>query len=276
MALTIQIRDNFWDESSIPLEVDSVAIERLRELSLDEIKQTLIWQGKMQLELGEAFQISGSLSDSTIDWHGDLSRVHWIGAKQAGGRTRIHGSVGRHLGSQMTGGELEVIGDAGDFVGVEMTGGTIRVSGNAGNRVGARYPGSRFGMNRGSVFVGGNVGHGLGENMRRGNLVVSGNAGDAVGWNILAGTICVMGSTGENLGAGMVRGSIICGQPNEELLPTFLAGTQVEKVEWMRIFARWLDAQKLPMGGRLLENRYQHYSGDSLYGGRGEIWMAVA
>ncbi len=275
MPLTIQMRDDFWDRSSVPLEVDTFQIEQYRELSIDQISQAMIWQGKTKIEMGEAFKISGSLSDSIVIWQGNLSRVHWIGAKLSLGTIRVEGNAGRHVGSQMSGGEIIVQGNLSDFAGVEMSGGTIRVSGDAGHRVGARYPGSAYGMNRGSVFIEGSVGHGLGENMRRGTIVVGGDAGDLAGWNMLAGTICVAGDLGRHPGAGMVRGSIVCCSNNRpELLPTFSAGPRVATPEWMNILSRWLkDNQVVEFADNLLNASFQLYSGDRLYGGRGEIWL---
>lgn len=273
MALTLRIRDDFWDHSAVSLEVDSINLEQLRDLNTDEISRTLIWQGNTQIPLAEAFDVSGSLSDSCLVWQGELSRVHWIGAKLGSGSVRVDGSAGRHVGSQMSGGQIEVAQDVGDFAGVEMTGGTLRVGGNAGDRVGARYPGSDYGMNRGFISVAGNVGKGLGENMRRGTLLVQGNAGDAVGWNMLAGTICVMGTMGRFPGAGMVRGSVVCaGDRPSDILPTFLPGPVVAKPQWLRILARWLERQNLGQPG-LLEPQYRLLAGDLLYGGRGELWV---
>lgn len=276
MALKLQVREDFWNTSSMPLEVDGIRIHELAGLSIDEIKRAQIWQGKIKLELGEAFRISGSLSDRHIDWEGDLTRVNWIGFQHSVGSMSIRGDAGRHLGSQMSDGEIHVAGSVSDFAGVEMTGGLIRISGNGGNRIGARYPGSVHGMNRGSIFVDGNVGHGLGENMRRGTIVVGRNAGELVGWNMLAGTICVAGEVGRFAGAGMVRGSIVCGSTKQaELVPTFTAGPHVEAVGWMRVFVRWLKSQNVGCADQLLNARYQLYSGDSLYGGRGEFWQAL-
>lgn len=276
MALKLQIRDDFWRTSTVPLEVDSIQVSHLCQQSTDEINRTLIWQGKMNLELGEAFQVSGTLSDGCINWQGDLARVHWIGARHSGGVMTIQGNAGRHLGSQMSGGEIVVEGDVGDFAGVEMTGGRIRVSGNGGNRIGARYPGSTYGMNRGSIFVEGDVGCGLGENMRRGAIVVGGDAGDLVGWNMLAGTICVVGSMGRYAGAGMVRGTIVCHSGDEvELVPTFSQGPDVDAPEWMRLFAAWLRAEGNLVADQFLSTRYRLFSGDMLYGGRGEFWQAI-
>lgn len=276
MPLTIQICEDFWDRSFVPLEVDTFQIAQQLESSIDEIKRLRIWQGKTEIEFGEAFQITGSLSDCTAIWQGDLSRVHWIGAKHSTGTMQIEGSVGRHLGSQMTGGSITVRGDAGDFAGVEMSGGTLRILGNSGNRVGARYPGSTYGMNRGVIFISGNAGHGVGENMRRGTILVEGDVGDLAGWNMLAGTILVGGALGKFTGAGMVRGSILClGDEAADLLPTFTAGIEIEDPQWIRIFSRWLKDQNFDFPQSLFRTNYRLFSGDQLQGGRGEIWQAI-
>lgn len=272
MALSLQIHPDYAD-ASVPLEVDSVHIDQFRELSLDQIRRHRIWHGKVELDLAEAFHVSGDLSDGVLVWQGDLSRVHWIGAHQSSGTMHIEGNAGRHVGSQMSGGVINVNGSVSDFVGVQMTGGQIRISGDAGNRVGARYPGSQYGMNRGSILIEGSVGNGCGENMRRGTILVGGDAGEAAGWNMLAGTICVSGCLGPNTGAGMVRGSILCCGPSPNLLPTFVRGYEHSDLEWVNLMSVWINQQNWSPPNPLANRRFEHFSGDHLYGGRGEIWV---
>ena len=41
-----------------------------------------------------------------IEFEGNLSGVHWIGAHLRSGEVHVHGAAGRHIGSEMRGGEI--------------------------------------------------------------------------------------------------------------------------------------------------------------------------
>ena len=126
-------------------------------------------------------------------------------------------------------------------------------------------------MNRGQIFVKGNVGKGLGENMRRGTIWVGGDADDLTGWNMLAGTIWVNGNAGRHCGAGMVRGTILC-NGGSELLPTFQIGNLETQPTWLCVLVNWLKGEQLPV---TLSPCYQVFHGDQLYGGRGEVLLGA-
>ena len=118
MPLTIRVRES----SSIPLEVDTVRLDTVREQSADEVKRTLIQRGNQQVELGDFFDVDGSaVDDETLVWAGDCSRVKLIGEKLAGGYVRVEGDAGMHLGAEMTGGEIVVTGNSGDWTGAETS-----------------------------------------------------------------------------------------------------------------------------------------------------------
>ena len=154
-----------------------------------------------------------------------------------------------------------------------MTGGSISVAGDAGDCVGGHYPGSKFGMNRGSILISGNVGKGLGQAMRRGTIAVGGNAGELAGWNMLAGTITVLGQCGAHVGAGMKRGTIaVAGGSTSPLLPTFSAGG-CYRVPVLTMLANWLKQQRLPNDVSVLNSVFQEFNGDQLNGGRGEVLL---
>ena len=132
-------------------------------------------------------------------------------------------------------------------------------------------------MNRGSIFVQGNVGRGLGQSMRRGTLVVGGSAGDLAGWNMLAGTIVVLGGCGVHPGAGMSRGTIVLGQANEsQLLPTFSKGG-LYRVSVLNMLANWLEGQEFQTNSQkfasILRGQFTEFNGDQLKGGRGEVFI---
>jgi formylmethanofuran dehydrogenase subunit C len=261
-------------ETTIPIEVQGITPDRLQGNSPEQIARLPIWHGRRKLELGELFQIDGSMDDSmTIIWEGNLRPVHWIGSGLACGKIQIQSDAGRHIGSQMSGGEIFVNGDVSDFLGVEMTGGKIRIAGNAGDWVGGNYPGSKTGMNRGSILVDGDAGKGAGQAMRRGTIAIGGKVGELVGWNMLAGTILVFGDCGANPGAGMTRGTIVLGGGrNGALLPTFRQGG-IYPVPILTILSRWLQQQDFRFDSTVLQSRFQQFDGDLLCGGRGEVFV---
>lgn len=261
-------------ESSIPIEVRGVTPDALVGLSEKEIVRLPIQFGRKSLPLGELFKISGTIGETpTLVWEGHLSSVHWIGAAMSGGKILIESNAGRHIGSQMSGGEIFITGDAADFLGVEMSGGTIRVSGNAGDLAGGNYPGSKIGMNRGSILIDGNAGQGAGQSMRRGTIAIGGDVGNLAGCNMLAGTILTFGQCGKNIGAGMTRGTIVvAGEHTGNLLPTFVKGGAYP-VPVLPMFSNWLGQQQFKFDKTVLKSRFQQFNGDTLKGGRGEIFV---
>jgi formylmethanofuran dehydrogenase subunit C len=260
-------------ETSIPIEVPGLTPDGLLGKSKAEIEKFPIWHGRQQIELAELFSVSGKLeNDGVVIFDGHLQSVHGIGAKMKSGSIHLETDAGRRLGLQMAGGEIFAKGSVSDYAGVEMTGGTIRILRDAGNSIGGHQPGSKFGMNRGSIFVGGNVGKGLGQAMRRGTIVVGGNAGDAIGWNMLAGTIVVLGNSGANTGAEMKRGTIVLAGDHESLLPTFTQGL-TQPVPMLRMLSKWMERQGFEADLSVLSSDFQVHHGDHLHGGRGEVFV---
>ncbi len=261
--------------TSIPLELEGLTPHAVREMPLDSIEKLEIFHGNEKTALAEFFRVSGDARDEHFRFIGDLSGVHWIGAKMRSGRIDIEGKAGRHLGSEMLGGEIDVQGDAGDWVGAEMIGGSIHVHGHAGHLVGAAYRGSPRGMSGGSILVDGTAGNEIGHTMRRGLIAIGGSAGDLVGFNILAGTILVAGTVGIRHGAGMRRGTLVfLAEEPPELLPTFTyAGRQRPLV--MTMLGRELRA--LGFGhADLLQGDFDLFHGDQIEGGRGELLIRAA
>ena len=222
MSLTL----SYHAKTSVPVEIEGVIPDRLRDKSLAEIERLEVFHGNRKLPLAELFRVSGDPADGRIDFEGDLAGVHFIGYGMSDGEIHVHGNAGRHVGGEMTGGRIEVEGNAGDWVGGEMHGGLIQVKGSAGHLIGAAYRGSRQGMTDGTILIGGDVGDEIGSAMRRGILAVGGSCGDAAGFSMIAGSILVFGKCGIRTGAGMRRGTIgLFGPEPPKLLPTFrLAG----------------------------------------------------
>jgi formylmethanofuran dehydrogenase subunit C len=262
-------------ETTIPIEAEGITPDQLLGKSTSLIEKLPLWHGRHRLELAQLFRVSGSWDGPpTIVFEGNLNSVNGIGAGMKSGTIRIESNTGSRVGSQMSGGEI-IARDVSDFLGVEMTGGIIHVTGNAGDCVGGQLPGSKFGMNRGSILVRGNVGKGAGQGMRRGTIVIGGDAGELLGWNMLAGTIVVFGHCGPYVGAEMTRGSIIlAGGYPRPLLPTFAIGGRFP-VPVLSMLAKWLRDHKFPLDDQSLTKPFQIFHGDGLKGGRGELFVDV-
>ena len=63
MSLTLR----YNADTSIPIEVEGITPDRLREKSLAEIEQLEIHQGNRKVPLAGLFTVSGDPSDSRID-----------------------------------------------------------------------------------------------------------------------------------------------------------------------------------------------------------------
>ena len=84
--------------SQIPIEVDTVRMETVRQQSADQVATTLIQRGSQQVHLGEFFNVSGSAArDETIVWQGDCSRMKLIC-----GSSRRHARAGSRSRTRMT------------------------------------------------------------------------------------------------------------------------------------------------------------------------------
>jgi formylmethanofuran dehydrogenase subunit C len=263
---------------TIPLEVDSVRLEVVREQSLDDVLRTPIQYGNAQVSLGEFFDASGSAADNELVWEGDCSRVKLIGAQLTEGTMRVEGDAGMHLGAQMRGGEIIVTGNTADWAGAEMHAGGIHIRGNAGDFVGAVYRGGRRGMTGGEILIDGDAGNEVGRAMRRGLIAVGGRAGDAIGFDLIAGSILASGAIGNRPGGGMKRGTIAflgtdLGErpgPPPQLLPTFkFAG--VFRPVFLRFYLKHLREMGFFVPDECFPAAYRRYCGDFLELGKGEI-----
>jgi len=269
MSLTLR----YHAQTSVPVEIEGVVPDRLRDKSLAEIERIQAYHGNRKLPLAELFQISGDPSDARLDFEGDLAGVHFIGFGMTAGEIRVLGNAGRHVGGEMTGGFIKVEGNAGDWVGGEMHGGLIHVAGRAGHLVGSAYRGSKRGMTDGTILIGGDVGSEIGAAMRRGTLAVGGSCGDAAGFSMIAGSILVFGGCGIRTGAGMKRGTIgLFGAGPVPLLPTFRSAGRHRPL-FLRLLFRELAHLGFPADPGLLEADLLLCHGDLVALGKGEVWM---
>lgn len=255
---------------TIPVEAECVTPDRLRTLSLAEIADLPVYHGRLQCKLGDFFSIDGDPTDGDIRLEGNCSTVKWLGAGMTRGKLSILGSAGMHLGSGMTGGTIEVGADVDLWCGAEMRGGRIHVRGSAQDKLGAAYPGSMRGMRGGVILVDGDAGDDVGAVMRRGTIAVRGNVGAFAGAAMIAGTIFVLGSLGPNPGAGLKRGTIACFGPPPKLLPTFLFDCTY-RPPFLTLYLKALASWGFSVTEGTRESRWDHYRGDIVSLGKGEI-----
>lgn len=264
--------------TSIPVEVDSIRLETVREQSAADVARTLVQYGNKQLELGEFFDLSGSAADdNTMIWQGDCSRIKLIGTGLTAGKVIVDGAAGMHVGAEMMGGEIEVRGNAGDWGGAEMHGGRIWIRGNAGHCIGAVYRGGRRGMTGGEILIEGDCGNELAHTLRRGTIAVRGRVGDGAGFNMLAGTLLLFGGSGVRPGAGMRRGTIVYlgTELPPPMLPTYKLAGQAQPV-YLSVYLRYLSQIGWHVPPECFSASYRQFNGDFLELGKGEILVRQA
>ena len=261
------------ESPSIPIEVDAVRVEIVREQTVDQVQATLVQHGNCRAPLGEFFDVTGSArDDQQVVWVGDCSRVKRIGEKHACGRMLIEGDTGMHLGAEMTGGEITVRGDVADWAGAEMQGGRLRIEGNAGNCLGAGYRGATRGMTGGEILVTGSAGDEVGTALRRGLIAVTGSVGHAAGFGMIAGSLMFFGDVGRHCGAGMKRGTISLFSTTRrvELLPSFHYAC-TDRPSFLAVYLRHLTNLGFKFPDGCLDADYDRYCGDLIELGKGEI-----
>jgi formylmethanofuran dehydrogenase subunit C len=253
----------------IPVEVENIRADLIKEMTLAEIKELEIRAGKVIYQLQDFFEIKGKPAEE-IEIDGDLSNFKYLGAAMNSGTIIVNGDIGMHVGSEMSGGKIEINGDAGDWLGAEMTGGTIYVSGDAGNYIGAAFRGDKLGMNRGLIYIGGNAGNFVANKMRRGEIIIKGDCGDMLGAQMIAGSVYVFGKCGKRTGAGMKRGTIITFN-DLEILPTFSYNISYFP-NFLNIAFKHLQRDyQIEIPDQFFNSEYMRYTGDNTELGKGEI-----
>jgi formylmethanofuran dehydrogenase subunit C len=243
---------------------------KLASLSSHEIANLTVGIEKDGIQLGDAFDISGSSGD-TLTIEGATPEIDFVGEGLDSGTVRIVGNVGSYAARKMTGGKLEIHGNVGDFLASGTTGGMIHVSGNAGDSLGGVVTGERFGMLGGTAVIEGNVGARAGDKMRRGTVVVRGKTGPGTGSRMIGGTIWAEGGFGPGPGLMMRRGTLL-GPSVESFLPTFVDCGKHDLVI-VRIIARYLKATLGDLAPKPMPLFVQKIGGDTATIGRGEILL---
>jgi len=251
-----------------PLEAESLSPDVIGGLTHDEILSLPVHLGKHKFQLGDFFAVEGQQSAS-LELHGDLARVKWIGRKMTQGHIVIHGNAGMHLGAYMSGGLIIVDGDVTDWLGAEMLGGLIHVRGKAGGQVGAAYRGSVVGMKGGTILIDGGAGIEVAMRMHRGLISIQGRVGDFAGLQMTGGTLFLFGSVSLRAGAWMSRGTIVAFEPLK-LLPTFLYACTYTPT-FMQLYLTQLRELGVPVPEHAWGGSYQRFVGDTSGLGKGEI-----
>jgi len=269
----MSIKLTYVGQTPIPVEIEGLTPDWACDKSLAEIERFDVFHGNRKLQLAEMFAVSGDPADKRMDFEGDLSGVHWIGAHMRSGHIHVHGSAGRHVGDEMRGGEIHIESDAGGWLGCEMRGGLIHVRGNASHLVGAAYRGSAKGMRGGTIIVDGNAGNEVGLSMRQGVIAIGGKAGDFLGFNMKDGAIIVLGETGLRPGAAMRGGTIaLLGPTPPPPLSSFRfeGTTQAEKIV---LLLRELRSDQFRSDESPLPFVADAYVGDLVEDGEGELLL---
>jgi formylmethanofuran dehydrogenase subunit C len=266
-------------DGPLSIEFGGVLPHRVADLSLASIERLPVEADGRPCPLGDLFAVEGDPADGHIECVGDFSRVHRLGAAMTSGGILVRGHVGRHAGEAMSGGMLTVTGDAGDWLATGMTGGEVLVEGDAGHNAAAALPGDDVGVRGGLVVINGNVGCLAGARMRRGLLGIGGSCGEGAAFEMRAGTVLVAGRVGRRPGMGMRRGSLIALSAVPDVPPTFSRGAA-----WSPTILPMLAGRLARAGFRAAVGRpadafggvWQHWHGDLLAGGRGEIFHRIS
>lgn len=267
------------DDGPLSINLEGIAPDRVADLSRQSIERLPVLADGRPCPLGELFAVEGDATDGHIECVGDFSRVHRLGAAMASGRIMVRGNVGRHAGEAMSGGRLTVAGDVGDWLAAGMTGGEVLVEGNAGDNAAAALPGDDLGVRGGIIVINGDAGCLAGTRMRRGLLGIGGCCGEAAAFELRAGTVLVAGRVGRRPGMGMRRGSLIALSAIPDVPPTFSRGAA-----WSPTILPLLAGRLARAGFRATAGRpadafggvWQHWHGDLLTGGRGEIFHRIS
>jgi formylmethanofuran dehydrogenase subunit C len=253
-----------------PVRLAGLTPDWTHSRGLSEIAARELFHGNKRHTLGELFVVAGNSADGEIEFLGELSKVHGIGAGMTSGSIRVEGHVGDHAGAEMRGGSLEILGGAGDWIGREMCGGRIHVHGKVADHAAAAPVGASRGMAGGELLIAGNAGHGLGRRMRRGLVAVSGSAGDDVGAEMLAGTILLGGSCGKRPGTELRRGTLALIGPPPELPLTYVRDNRF-RPQFLELLLVHLRRAGMAFPSDSSRGDYLLHHGDMLVSGRGEI-----
>ncbi|MHA1684041.1 MAG: formylmethanofuran dehydrogenase subunit C [Promethearchaeota archaeon] len=209
-------------ELSFPLEVENINPDKLAGLSMDEVLNLPVFEGKVSHKISDYFDVTGNVASSAADMKVIVKNssmyLRRIGEEMSAGEIEIDGDAGMHVGDTMSGGKIVVSGSVDHYAGVNLKGGVLTIGGDAGNYLGGAYRGDWRGMSGGKIIVGGNAGFEIGAWMRgtkktraKGEplIRVDGNCGLHPGHHNHGGYIVIGGDCEGKAGSEMGRGDII-------------------------------------------------------------------
>lgn len=230
------------------LEAYNISPDVFAGKSTDEIEALDAREGKIRVEIGDFFEVTGSpgatAAETDIRIDGDCSRVKYIGNKMSAGSITINGNADMYVGGWMKGGSIHVKGNVDSFCGIAMEGGSIQIDGDAQNYVGCAYRGDWRGMRGGTIHINGSAGNDIGTFMLGGTIIIEKNAFIHVLTHAEGGTVIIKGDVQGRVGGQMVKGDIYVLGDIQTMLPGF---KEIGKVE------------KEVLGQQI---RFRHYIGD--------------
>jgi len=262
-ALTFTLKKDLVQK----LDVSPLTPDLMTDKNLADIPATLLWYGKKQIRVDQAFEITGKDTNEIV-FDQSTSKIDYIGSDLKTGRITVNGDAGAFLAFQMRQGNITVNGNVADFAASGMAGGLLQINGNVGDYLGAALVGDRKGMKGGTVIVKGNAGERTGDQMRRGMILIEGNAGNYCASRMLAGTIGVLGDVGEFVGYGMRRGTILLAQ-----IPKLHATIQdcgIHTLPFLSLMFKSFSGLSSKFA-HINQNRVQRFAGDIGNDGKGEI-----
>jgi formylmethanofuran dehydrogenase subunit C len=255
------------------VDMSPLTCDKLKELSLEQIADLTLQNGKAKVRVAELFDISGDDSQNIVIKNG-FEKLDFIGKELNSGTITIEGDVGAYCGLGMKNGAITVNGNAGIFAACEMKKGLFTVNGNVGDFLGGALVGNKMGMKGGTVLVKGNAGERVGDHLRRGIILIEGNAGDYCGSRMTAGTIAVMGQVGNHLGYAMRRGTLLLW--NQPKLPATFNDCGTHTLAFLPLlFASFKSLNSQFADSAAAFNRVQRFGGDMAEMGRGEVLIKV-
>ncbi|WP_456473090.1 tungsten-dependent formylmethanofuran dehydrogenase subunit FwdC [Methanocaldococcus sp.] len=218
LILTLQKEDII-----VPVEMDKVLPEVIEKMSLDEIKNIELIQGRKKVKVGDIFdvELNDIEGEPRIIIKNSNQKLKYIGSKMSRGEIIVEGDVGMYVGAEMKGGKIIVNGNADSWAGQNMKGGELLIKGNARDYVGSSYRGDWRGMSGGKIIVEGNAGDEIGEFMKNGVIHIKGNVGIMAGIHQNGGIIYIDGNVDVRVGGEMKAGAIVVYGKVEDVLPSF-------------------------------------------------------
>ena len=255
------------------VDMSPLTCDKLKELSLKQIADLTLQNGKAKVRVAELFDISGNDTQNIVIKN-SFEKLDFIGKELDGGSITVEGDVGAYCGISMKTGTLTVNGNTGIFAACEMKKGFLTINGNAGDFLGGALPGNKMGMKGGTVLVKGNAGERVGDHLRRGVILIEGNAGDYCGSRMTAGTIAVMGNVGNHLGYAMRRGTLLLW--NQPKLPATFNDCGSHTLAFLPLlFASFKSLNSKFADSAAGFNRVQRFGGDMAEMGRGEVLVRI-